>query len=372
VNMDFLTKPNIAVMGYLCLDLYPDLSENRAWKWEPGMLREVGSCAGLPGGAVGNTGLALHRLGIPVRLAARIGDDLFGRTLTECFHRALPGPAIHLKTGADSSTGYSIVLNPPGQDRMFLVHRGSNDALTAGDAAEDLLDGAALLHFGYPPLCRRFAENGGAELRELFRNAHRRGIVTSLDMSLPAPGSFSAALDWPEYLRRVLPETDLFLPSIDELTLMLKPTEKEPVLRLRQMADRLLGYGAAVVVIKLGKNGLYLKTTGGARRLKTLEPLLGGNTESWRDREYLAPCRSVRVAGTTGAGDAAIAGFLAGAVTGASAAEAARLAVGTGADSVTRTDSVSGIRPLADVRRRLEQGWEKNPLEFASGTISLL
>ena len=72
---------------------------------------------------------------------------------------------------------------------------------------------------------------------------------------------------------------------------------------LEEMSLRLLDWGAAVIGIKLGAEGVYLRT--GSRA----ESVLG---ESWKNRQMLAPVFKVDVQGTVGAGDTTIAGFLAG------------------------------------------------------------
>ncbi|MBW7462268.1 carbohydrate kinase family protein, partial [Paenibacillus sepulcri] len=81
---------------------------------------------------------------------------------------------------------------------------------------------------------------------------------------------------------------------------------------LSSLADEMLGMGTAVAAIKLGEHGLYVKTTGDAGRLAVMGRC-GPDTDSlmdWLGRELLAPCYAVKAAGTTGAGDCTIAGFL--------------------------------------------------------------
>ena len=65
------------IAGLLCLDVIPDLSAvsegQFQHRFQPGHLMRTGGVRSIPGGAVANTGLALHRLGIPVRLVGKIG-----------------------------------------------------------------------------------------------------------------------------------------------------------------------------------------------------------------------------------------------------------------------------------------------------------
>ena len=44
------------------------------------------------------------------------------------------------------------------------------------------------------------------------------GVVTSLDFSLPDPESESGKINWPEIMKKLLPFTDIFVPSLEEAT----------------------------------------------------------------------------------------------------------------------------------------------------------
>ncbi len=141
-------------------------------------------------------------------------------------------------------------------------------------------------------------------------------------MAIPDRQSPVGQVDWIGWLQQVLPHVDLFLPSIEETLFMLGRTGELPEgglpedgksgLRLdpkllASLADQLLEMGTKVVVLKLGEDGLYLKSTASPIRLTADE----GNSDSkviWGGRELAAPCFQVDVTGTTGAGDSAIAG----------------------------------------------------------------
>ena len=76
----------IVVAGHLCLDIIPDLSGSPSGATladilRPGQPVNVGPATLSTGGAVSNTGLALHRLGVPVRLMGKVGNDLFGQAI---------------------------------------------------------------------------------------------------------------------------------------------------------------------------------------------------------------------------------------------------------------------------------------------------
>ena len=367
-------SPRIVVAGHICLDIIPVLAEPPDLR--PGALVEAGPAALSAGGPVGNVGLALHRLGVPVRLMGKIGDDEFGRALLGMLHNRDPRLADGMIVVPGETTSYSVVINPPGIDRTFLHCPGANRTFGAADVPLDRLGGARILHFGYPPIMRRVYSDGGAELRALLEAVRERGLVTSLDLCEPDPHSEAGRVDWEQWLVRVLPAVDVFAPSFDELWAMLGSGAHEtPSLgRLRALAGRALVMGPAVVALKIGDQGLYVRTSGDRGALGRLCSPLGLAAASWRDREVIAPCfRPTRIAGTTGSGDATIAGMLAALLRGEDPVTVATSATAVGACSVEAPDATSGVPRWPDVAARLAAGWPRLPLvpELAAATGSL-
>ena len=132
---------------------------------------------------------------------------------------------------------------------------------------------------------------------------------------------------------------------------------------LSQLGDRLLDMGTTVVAIKLGDQGLYVRTSGVPARVRDFCDRLSLNADAWCDREALSPCfRARRVAGTTGAGDCTIAGFLAALLRGEGPLEAATSATAVGAASVEAPDATGGIPPWPELAARLRAGWDRHPV----------
>ncbi|MGZ6274096.1 MAG: carbohydrate kinase family protein, partial [Candidatus Limnocylindrales bacterium] len=158
----------------------------------------------------------------------------------------------------------------------------------------------------------------------------------------------------------VLPEVDVFMPSLGELGAMLgtnrpwdgvAPPDEAAV---RSLAESALGFGAGIVGIKLGRFGLYLRT-GAAARIGAIAGRLPGLAgEAWSDRELWSPIFDVPVRGTTGSGDATIAGFLAAMLDRRSPGDALDLACAVGSLCVEGEDALSGIggRDQAEARAR--------------------
>ena len=208
-------KKKVTVAGYLCLDIVPRICETAdggGFSFVPGKLQEISGVDMACGGAVANTGLALHILGMPVNLAARLGEDIVGMTIKGIISSHGQELTSGLIVDPGHSSGSTVVLNPPAQDRMFLVNTGANRGFSAGDVSDSALGESALLHFGYPPLLEKFYLEGGAMAAALFRRARGHGAAVSLDMSLPDASSPSAGIDWRRWLEKVLPEVDVFLP----------------------------------------------------------------------------------------------------------------------------------------------------------------
>ncbi len=375
-------QADVVVAGHICLDVIPDLGTTPAAAADlfvPGKLTEIGAPVFATGGPVANTGLALHRLGMRTRLMGKVADDQFGRTLLDLLRERDPALAEGMVVAAGETSSYSIILSNPGFDRIIFHCPGCNHTFGADDVPLDALAGARLFHFGYPPLMRRMYADDGAECRALLGAVRRRGLTTSLDMSLPDPASEAGRLDWPAFYRNVLPEVDVFTPSIDEI---LYTAERQTYDRLanaagagdllpnvtgavlRSVSDRLLAWGAAVVLVKCGSEGAYLRTSPDPERLAAAGPLVRDDPGAWAGRELFAPCFTVEAVGTVGSGDCTIAGLLAGLLGGADPAGALRAAVGTGACCVEQPDATSGVRPLSSLRKRIDAGWGRREVSL--------
>ena len=367
-------QPEVIVAGHLCLDLLPtfdtDHQTSFADMFVPGKLNNVGESVLSSGGTVSNTGLALRQLGFKTGLMAKIGDDLFGRGLLGILEEFKSG--LQLIIDPESSTSYSYVIAPPGVDRIFLHHTGANDTFCSSDLDYESISGARLFHFGYPPLMRKMYEQDGSDLAAIFRQVKAKGVTTSLDMALPDPDSPAGKANWLKIMENALPYVDIFLPSLEELMYML---EREEYLRLCELgrkvgkgfiemfdmsslpglADRVMELGCAAVVIKLGYKGLYLKTADAARladcgRSSFFDPA------QWADQSLFAPSFLVtKIASTTGAGDASIAGFLSGVLSGQPAYIALQLGCAAAAQKIQIRKSFGGIEPLPDLLSRLDE-----------------
>jgi len=194
-------------------------------------------------------------------------------------------------------------------------------------------------------------------------------IITSLDMAMPDPESPAGKIDWYKFFKNVLPIVDIFMPSIDELLFMLRPEKYNKIIKnryrfdlklLNQLSEQLTDYGTSVVVIKLGNQGLYLRT----HKIEKSNVSRIINPSQWNYRQLLSPCFATEVKGTTGTGDATIAGFLSQLLDGREPEKSITLATAVGACCVEAVDATGGIRPLPEVISRINSGWERLSLSI--------
>lgn len=370
-------KKKAIVAGHICLDITPAFPEGRqsdlSRLFLPGKLIRMGEADVHTGGAVANTGLAMKILGMDVSLMGKTGTDAFGDIVCNILGKYdADDGMIRLES---ESTSYSVVLAVPGIDRIFLHNPGANDTFCADDIPLEAFEKAALFHFGYPPLMHRIYENNGAELIRLMQKAKSVDCATSLDMAFPDADSDAGQADWKEILRQVLPLTDFFVPSAEELCYML---DRSRFIRwqeraagrditeildidndIRPLADECMACGAKVLLIKCGASGMYYRTAG-KERVSEIGRKAELNVEAWKDKEGFE--RSYvpdRILSGTGAGDTSIAAFLTAMLKGENIEQCMHMAAAAGASCVSGYDALSGLRTYEELKNRIAAGWKK-------------
>ena len=361
----------VIAAGHICLDITPVFPAGRSYgriseALVPGRLIRTDAASVHTGGSVANTGLALKLLGNDVILLGKTGKDAFGALVRKILEEYGAGGLIE---DENSSTSYSAVLAVPGVDRIFLHNPGANDTFSAADIPEEALDGAALFHFGYPPLMRRMYAEDGAELKKAFRRAAEKGAATSLDLAAVDPQSDAGKADWEKILSGVLPYVDFFEPSFEELCFMLdRPvyekltakggdvTRQEGVAEMADgLARRCLEMGCGTALIKCGMSGMVYRT-GSRERISRTGANLGLSAAGWADRAGAQSCfRAETVRSATGAGDVSIAAYLTALMNGETPSDCAKLAAAEGAASVSSYDALGGILPLEELKKRIAE-----------------
>ena len=364
---------DIVVAGSICLDLIPGFRKQGKTMEElfvPGKLVNMDPCQVSTGGPVSNTGIALAILGQDVTLMSKIGNDMFGHAMMERLNEGGYGEGMVVVDG--ENTSYTVVIVPPGYDRIFLHHTGSNDTFVADDINYDMVAKAKLFHFGYPPLMRKMYENDGEELIKIFKRVKELGVTTSLDMSLPDSNSESGKANWEKILTNLLPYVDIYMPSVEETMYMIsrdefwalneKASGGHDILdsldmnQLPALGARLLDMGAKVAVIKCGVRGYYVTT----RSLDGMGKAKPADIANWSNRELHEESFHVEhVAAATGSGDSSIAGFLASFMNGLSIEESIKIACAVGGQNVQVFDALSGIKTWDETIEMIKT-WDKN------------
>jgi sugar/nucleoside kinase (ribokinase family) len=380
---------DVMAAGHLCLDMTPQFGAATGQSFgeimKPGTLVLMEGMTFSTGGAVSNTGIAMKIFGLGVGFVAKVGDDAIGKIIIDLL-RARGNPA-GIKVAPGAASSYSVVLAPPGIDRLFLHCPGTNDTFTSDDIDYRLVEQARLFHFGYPTLMRNMYLNDGEDLARLFQKAKQTGVTTSLDISLPDPNSPAGRADWRTILGRALPSVDIFVPSIEEAFFMLRPDAYRERRRAAAaadfidhvttdeysvLADQYLALGCKVVVLKAGHHGWFLKTAD-AQAMGAMGKAAPADPAGWGGRELWCPAFVAReIASATGAGDASIAAFLTALVRGRGIEESLKLANCAGWLNLRAIDALSGLTswqevvetyPTLDVRDNAflgEAGWAWN------------
>jgi sugar/nucleoside kinase (ribokinase family) len=270
-----MKKYDAVIAGYLCVDLIPDFKKNGAFSgipdfFKPGKLIEIDGMNFSPGGVVANTGLAMKIFNKKVFLNGLIGDDSIGKILKEWFEKYAISDGT--QTTKKAGTAFGIVIAPPGIDRIFLESPGCNQILDKTFINYDAVSHCRLFHFGYPPLLKQFYMNSGSQLLEMFSKVRELGVATSLDFSLPDTEAESGKINWPEIMKRVLPVTDIFVPSMEEVLQIMMPAKYAeiqssvkggdiidliPIELIREIGKMIIDSGVKILMIKAGHRGIY-------------------------------------------------------------------------------------------------------------------
>ena len=296
--------PTVICLGILVADV---IGRPIASVPDPGALALVDSISPHIGGCAANTGIALHRLGVPTAIVGAVGRDGFG----EFVRGVLRAQGVEASgvVEKDAPTSATMVLVAPDGERAFLHCVGANAVFERADFDAARLNGAQLLHIAGHGLMPAF---DGASCAQLLREAQARGVQTCLDTAgAPDP-------KWRANLRQCLPYLDYFVPSLHEVA-DLFPDAHTP----ETIAARLIDEGVQTVALKMGEAGSYA---------------LSHRGESARAEAY-----AVEVVDATGAGDAFAAGFLAATLRGLPLQSCLQMGNATGARCVQSVGTIAGL-----------------------------
>ncbi|MFI3200413.1 MAG: carbohydrate kinase family protein [Eubacteriales bacterium] len=380
-----ISKRKKALIAGTCnLDIvpgFPETYENGSSLISEGKAIYLDNMRYILGGLVSNTGIAMDRLGADVVLSCRVGDDGIGNVVVEMMKKAVKEPIVIV--AKDEITASNIVVTTQNMDRVFWLKQGASQNYNVNDM-DDLLNRVPidLFHFGYPTGMKCMFEDGGERLSTIYQHVHDRGITTTLDLSLPGKNSESSYADWKSILKKTLPHVDVFLPSIEETLFIFRRKMYDECLEksgtsvsidyidmncLESISKEILEMGVKVVVLKLGKFGLYVRTADKEKfaHVGSVGEMLDS---TWYERELLeTPYVPEPFISTNGTGDAAIGGFLTGMLQGYSIEDTLKLASGTAATRIQSKNGSSDICSCEEIMRKASGGWSKISVDLKEG-----
>ncbi len=264
------------------------------------------------GGCANNTAIVLARLGISAGAMGKVGTDAFGDLILKTLiDNGVDTAGMQQDTSA--STSFTFVAVASDGERTFYHYIGANGELCEVDLNWEVIKRAKILHIAGALVMPRF---DGAPMANVLREAKSLGITTSLDTAYDATGK------WLETLEPCLPYVDMFMPSIVEAQLLTGISDAREITQFLRSR-----YDIHTIAIKMGEDGSYVSTP---------------------EREHFASVYPVNAVDATGAGDAYVAGFLAGTLMGWDLKATAELASATGAACVTAIGTTAGIQNLEE------------------------
>ncbi|WP_019544332.1 ribokinase [Streptomyces sulphureus] len=290
----------IAVVGSLNLDLVVPAPHHPV----PGETVLGGDLARHPGGKGANQAVAAARLGAPVAMVGRVGDDAEGGRLLAALGDAGVDTGRVART-AGVATGHALITVDPAGENTIVVSPGANSRLTADDchSAADQLGAAAVT-----VLQREVPDEANEAAARLAG-----GTV----LYNPAPAVTGAT---------VPPGVDLLVPNRTELAALTGRPVPTTLDEVASAARRLTGPGA--VLVTLGEDGVLLVEGGSHLHL---------------------PAYPVEPVDTTAAGDAFCGALAVALAEGAGLEAATRWASAAAAVSTTRAGAQPSLPHRAEV-----------------------
>jgi len=300
-------KP-IVVVGSINIDLVARAPRIPA----PGQTLLGENFATHPGGKGANQAVAVARLGYPVQLIGRLGDDGFGTQLRD--HLTHSGVDITAVRTSPGSSGVAVIVVADTGENSIVVIPGANALLTP----QDLDDSIDMLRSASAVLTQ--LETPLETILHLAELCLRESVPLIVD---PAPAQ---ALP-----KELLSKVTWFTPNETEAAFytgdLANPEHAATARTLMEM-------GLTNLILKLGSRGAYLATPDGH----------GHRIPSF-------PANSVD---TTAAGDCFNGAFATGLALGMSPPESARFASAAAAISVTRPGAQPSMPTRAEVLHLLE------------------
>ncbi len=291
----------------------------------PGLLRHAHALELKVGGAESNVAIALSRLGVPSGWAGFLGDDEAGQLVLDRI-RGEGVDTSRVRRVEGYPTGLYLRDSAGGKVRVHYYRAGSAASRMAPGAFDPAyLEGAAFLHLtGITPA---LSEGCAGFVQWAAREARAHGVRVSFDVN------YRSKLWAPEparnFIEALLPDLDLLFVGDDEARALWNAGDE----RLARTLAEAHPSDGFEVVLKEGERGS--------------SALVGGRFVE--ERGFAVP-----EVDPVGAGDAHVAGYLAGSLWGLGVGERLGLANAMGAYSVMTLGDYEGLPDAAEVRDLME------------------
>jgi ribokinase len=270
-----------------------------------------------PGGKGANQAVAVARLGYPVSMIGRLGDDAFGAQLRA--HLESAGVDVAGVTTTPGTSGVAVILVGKKGENCIVITPGANALLTPNDLDThiDIIRSAGVL--------LTQLEIPIETVQYLAKICTQEKVPLILD---PAPAK--------EIPQSLFEDVEWFTPNETEAAFFAKDSNStketgDPASMARTLMDR----GVKGLVLKLGARGAFIAALDGLA-------------------ELLTPF-SVNAVDTTAAGDAFNGAFATALLMQMDPVESARFAAAAAAISVTRPGAQPSMPTMDDVKQLLER-----------------
>jgi sugar/nucleoside kinase (ribokinase family) len=266
------------------------------------------------GGCASNAAVDLVKLGVKSAVIGMVGDDGFGHFVVNVMKRN--GVIVDgIKVDKRSKTSASVVSVHSNGERSFLHHMGANADFSKDDVDFTIIQNSKILFIAGALLMPKF---DGIPASEVLKQTRQKGIITVMDTAWDSTGS------WINLIKPGLPYLDYFIPSLEEAQMISGKNDPE------EIADVFIQENVKNVVIKLGSEGCFIKSSAG-------------------EKHFIESFKGINVVDTTGAGDAFAAGFITGLLKGWHLYDCGKFANAVGAHCVIELGATSGIKTTDEI-----------------------
>ncbi len=205
-----------------------------------------------PGGAPANVAVAAARLGAEAAFVGKVGDDAFGRSLTETL-RAEDVDTSALFVSDEVPTTLAIVSVDETGERDFSFYRdpGADTQITVEEAlrAVSLNESGRIFHVGSLSMTTSPAREA---CEEAVKAAKEKGMLISYDPNYRAAlwDSEERAV---EMMKKLLPYADILKVSDEEMVMLTGTID------FGEGSRALASLGIPLVMVTLGADGVYVR-----------------------------------------------------------------------------------------------------------------